>query len=146
MVFDEDFDPNPLYDAFPSGPENGFGPDEGFGSWVKINDESLFTEAALENPVIKAFVTSPMSYTFARFKSSTRESEYYIHKPELAMTGQPSGIVGTVPQFPTGNPRIATLVVNHERTLAKKITSAIVVTDDQTAGQLIYKGAPGEGD
>jgi peroxiredoxin len=30
-------------------------------------------------------------------------------------------------------------VINHEQTLARLITRSIVITDDSTAGQIIYK-------
>lgn len=136
---DDDFNENALYDQFPSGADDGAGPEEGFNTWVRINDASLFTEKALKNDAVRAFVDAPIFVTFAQFKSSHRESEYFIHKPHLAMTGQVSGINGRVRRVSKKRPRIATLVINHERTLAKYITRTIVISDGGTAGQIIHK-------
>ena len=133
------------YDAFPRGADvpqgkgKKHGPDEGFNTWVQLNDPALFTAAARKNPVVQAFLDAPFSVNFAQFKSSTRESEYFIHKPHLAMRdGGVEGIVGGVRGFPA-RPRVTTLVLNHERTLARAITKALVIEDGAQAGQLIYK-------
>lgn len=133
------FNEDDLYDRFPAGASQGYGPEQGFNTWIRINDESLFTAEALEIPSIRAFVDAPFNVTYAQFKSSHRESEYFIHKPHLAMTGQVGGIDGFVDRISGEDPRIATLVVNHERTLAKFITRSIVISDDSTAGQIIHK-------
>ena len=135
----DDFNENDLYDQFPSGADDGTGPAEGFNSWVRINDASLFTDVALQDAVIRAFVEAPISVTYAQFKSSHRESEYFIHKPHLAMTSQVPGIEGRVRHISRSRPRIATLVFNHERTLAKYITRTVVISDGGTAGQIIHK-------
>ena len=132
------FNEEDLYDEFPRGAENGFGPDEGFNTWVQINDEALFTEKALSNPAVRAFVDAPFSVNYAQFKSSYRETEYFIHKPHKAMSGQVEGIEGTVVDFPS-DPRISTLVMNHERGLAWRITRSLTVEDGSAAGQLIHK-------
>jgi len=139
-----------LYDQFPKGAESPYdggpyGPDQGFNTWVRVNDESLFTDAAKEHPAIRAFLgldrddDAPFfSVNFAQFKSSHRENEYFLHKPHKAMAGQVDGINGTVAGIPE-NPRIATLVINHEQTLAKHVTKALVIEDGKQAGQMIYK-------
>jgi hypothetical protein len=142
MESDEsEFNEDDLYDQFPSGASDGNGPEEGFNTWVRINDPSLFTPQALEDPVIREFVDAPIAVTYAQFKSSHRETEYFIHKPHRAMSGDVRGIGGSVAGISGGDPRtgIATLVINHERTLAKYITRSIVITDDGTAGQIIHK-------
>jgi hypothetical protein len=142
MVSDEpQFDEDRLYDQFPAGASDGFGPGEGFNTWIRLNDAGLFTEEALANPVIRAFVEAPIAVTYAQFKSSYRESEYFVHKPHRAMSGGVKDIVGTVAGVSGDDPptRIATLVVNHERTLAKLITRSIVMSGDGTAGQIIHK-------
>jgi hypothetical protein len=138
---DSDFDEDRLYDQFPPGAPDGFGPDQGFNTWVRVNDRSLFTDAALRNPAIQAFVEAPIKVTYAQFKSSHRESEYFIHKPNRAMTGQVDLIDGLVDGISGDDPRtpIATLVVNHEQTLAYRITRSIVVTGNGQAGQLLIK-------
>jgi hypothetical protein len=138
---DSDFDEDRLYDLFPAGASDGFGPDEGFDTWVRVNDPSLFTDAALRNPAIQAFISAPFNVTYAQFKSSHRESEYFIHKPNRAMTGHVDGIYGVVDGITRDVPRtpIATLVLNHEETLAFHITRSIVVSGSGQAGQMIVK-------
>lgn len=136
---DADFNENAKYDEFPHSAES-FGPKQGFNTWVQLNKREWFRpEVLAENPALEAFVSTTIAFNYAQFKSSYRESEYFIHKPELAMTGQVSGIDGTVAGFPESDPRIPTLVINHERTLAKKITRSITVGDGQSAGQIIHK-------
>ena len=133
------FNEDEIYDEhFPRGADHNVGPDEGFNTWVHVNDASLFTEEALENPAIRAFVDAPFSVSYAQFKSSFRETEYFIHKPDRAMTGQVDGIEGTVADFPE-EPKISTLVMNHERTLAVWITRSLTVADGKSAGQVIHK-------
>ncbi len=127
-----------LYDQFPRGDENDFGPEQGFNTWVRVNDEGLFTEEALANPAIRAFVDAPFSVNYAQFKSSHREAEWFIHKPHKAMSGQVEGIQGSVADLPE-EPRISTLVLNHERSLAWRITRSMVVEDGAVAGQIIHK-------
>ena len=108
---------------------------------------SLFTQEALDdNPALRAFVDAPIVVTYAQFKSSHRESEHFIHKPVQAMTKDGvEGIGGSVDGL-ASDPRIATLVINHERTLARHITRALVITDAPgstgaggTAGQILHK-------
>lgn len=131
-----------LYDLFPAGAEAGFGPAEGYNTWVQVNDPRLFTPEALENPAIRAFLDAPFSVSFGQFKSSHREAEYFIHKPARAMTGRVEGIEGTVSGMPD-DPSISTLVLNHERTLARWITRSLVVEDGRAAGQIIHKEEEG---
>jgi hypothetical protein len=139
---DSDFNEDHLYDEFPAGAAEGFGPAEGFNTWVRVNDASLFTDEALKNPAVRAFVDAPIAVSYAQFKSSHRESEYFIHKPNRAMAGEVDGIVGLVDGISAEDPRtpIATLVLNHEQTLAFRITRSIVVTGSSSgAGQLLVK-------
>lgn len=140
-IGDQDVNEDELYELFPHGADNQFGPAEGFNTWVRINDARLFTQEALRNPAIQEFVEAPISVSYAQFKSSTRESEYFVHKPVRAMTEDAPGIVGKIDRFPTDEPRIPTLVINHEASLAKKITRTIVITDNAVAGQIIHKEA-----
>ncbi len=134
------FDEDAKYDEFPRGDENGFGPARGFNRWVRINDPDLFTDEARQDPVNRQFLNAPYSINYAQFKSSHRESEYFVHKPDRAMRGEVEGIEGTVQGMP-GVPRIATLIVNHERSLARRITRSVTIEDGDVAGQLIHKGA-----
>jgi hypothetical protein len=128
-----------IYNEFPRGADDDAGPDEGFNTWVRVNDEALFTPEALRNPAVRAFVQAPFSVNYGQFKSSHRETEYFIHKPVRAMSGQVDGIVGTIAGFPSEAARIATLVINHELSLAKHITRSVVIEDGNAAGQLIHK-------
>jgi hypothetical protein len=136
---DNEFNPEEVYDEhFPPGADGGFGPEQGFNRWVRINDRRLFTEEAQGDPVVNAFLEAPFSLNYAQFKSSTRESEYFIHWPERAMTGQVDGIEGRIEEMPDER-RIATLIVNHELSLAKMITRAMTIEDGKQAAQLIHK-------
>ena len=138
-----EFNEDEAYNQFPTGASEGFGTAQGFNSWVRINDASLFTQEALDNiPALRAFVDAPIVVTYAQFKSSHRESEYFIHKPVRAMTeGGVDGIGGSVAGIAGDDSRIATLVINHERTLARHITRSLVITDPAggTAGQILHK-------
>lgn len=136
-----DFNPDDLYDQFPRGDKNGFGPSEGYNSWVRINDPELFTEEARQHPVVKEFLAAPFSVNYAQFKSSYRETEYFIHKPSRALGGGVEGIEGRVEGFPDSpeEQRLATLVLNHEIGLAFRITRSLVIEDGAVAGQLIHK-------
>jgi hypothetical protein len=136
------FNEDDLYDRFPDSAAAGYGPAQGFNDWRHINDASLFTADALQDPVIQAFVNAPITVTYAQFKSSFRESEYFIHKPHRAMSGGVSGIDGGV-EFVKGDDDdrtpIGTYVINHEQTLAWHITRSIVISTDTQAGQIIHK-------
>lgn len=135
------FNEDALYDQFPDSAAAGYGPDQGFNDWRQINDKKWFTDEALEDPVIQAFVNAPIAVTYAQFKSSFRESEYFIHKPHRAMSGGVDGIDGGVPFVSDDDPRtpIGTYVINHEQTLAFHITRSIVISTDTQAGQIIHK-------
>lgn len=138
------FNPDEMYEAYPHGADVGFGPEQGFNEFKLLNDPDLFTDDAKRNPVIQAFLAAPISVTYAQFKSSTREAEWFIHKPHLAMAGELSkrGIVGQVDKFPSsdGHPHIGTYVINHEETLALRPVRALIVEDGRQAGVMIYKG------
>jgi len=136
---DFDFDPESVYDEFPRGDENGYGPDQGYNSIVLLNDPTLFTEAAQENPVIREFLSAPFSVSYVQLKSSFREAEWYIHKPHLAFSGQVEGIEGKVESFPESDQHIGTFVINHDFTLARSIMRALIVEDGAQAGQMIHK-------
>jgi hypothetical protein len=138
---DPEFNENDLYDRFPSGESDGNGHEQGFNTWKKLNDPSLFTEEAQNDPTVREFLQAPFDVTYGQFKSSHRETEYFIHKPLDAMTGQVGGIDGFVALISEEDPRIATFVVNHERSLAYRITRSIVISDGTSVGQMIHKEA-----
>ncbi|MGH2444920.1 MAG: hypothetical protein ACRDGD_02600 [Candidatus Limnocylindria bacterium] len=143
------FDEEARYDEFPPGASGPYGPSEGFNSWVQLNDEQWFNDAALANPVIQAFLSAPFTVNYAQFKSSTREAEYYVHKPHKAMRGLPGmdeddpGIVGGVVNLPH-DPHIVTLILNHENTMAKKIMRSITVQEGHVTGQVVHKEEDGD--
>lgn len=136
----KDFNEEEAYDQFPRGADRGRGPREGFNVYRRLNDRSLFTEEALADPVIAAFVDAPFSVSFLQTKSSTRESEWVLHKPHLTMAGAVEGIEGPVDLFPTDHPpHIATLLMNHHRTMARWKQSYLLIEDGADAGQIVYK-------
>jgi len=150
-------DENQIYDQFPKGADlpgdDRASTQEGFNTYVKINDESLFTAEALENKAIRAFVDTSelISITFAQFKSSTRESEWALHKPgrtfDATEQKKPGGrlpadidIEGSVEKFPgPAAANIATMIINHDNTMARWKQSVLVMEDGARAGQMIYK-------
>lgn len=149
------FNPDDLYDQFPEGREEGQGTADGYNTYVRLNDPALFAPEALEaNPALRLFAHSgddgDFVVAFVRFKSSTRESEWALHKPNLTLdaAGQKRAgllpkdldIAGEVDNYPgPEGARIATLVIDHERTLSRWPWSALLIEDGQQAGQLIYK-------
>lgn len=154
----EPFDENELYQQFPEGREGGYGTEHGFNTYVRLNDPSLFDPAALErSPALRAFAESgdAFSISFAQFKSSTRESEWSLHKPNLtldAVQQRRKGVLparldidGAVEKYPGPDlARISTFIINHDRTMARWKQSVILVEDGAQAAQMIYKHPPEE--
>lgn len=152
----DEFPENDLYDRFPEGREKGYGTDEGFNTYVKLNDRELFRPEALEgSAALREFVNSDqtISVYWAQTKSSTRESEWMLHKPHLTMDaerqkrsgGLPADLDldGAVDRYPgPQHAHIATFVINHEMTLARWKQSVILIEDGKQAGQMIYKHPP----
>ena len=153
---DDSFNENDLYDQFPEGRHQGFGSADGFNEYVRLNDPTIFDPAALErSPALRAFAESgsEISISFVQFKSSTRESEYALHKPSLTFAADSAkdrgdlpenlDIRGAVERYPgPEHAHISTLIINHERTVARWKTSVVVMEDGAAAGQLIYKHPP----
>jgi hypothetical protein len=135
----DEFDPDSMYDQFPSGETDGFGPDQGYNTITQLNDPNLFTEEARNDPVIREFLDAPFSVSYVQLKSSHREAEWYIHKPHLVLAGEVEGIQGKVAGFGESDQRIGTYVMNHELTLAKSIMRALIIEDGAQAGQMIHK-------
>lgn len=151
---------NELYDQFPRGADlpgdDRAGSEDGYNTYFRINDASLFKEEALDaHPVLRAFVDSGdwISISFAMFKSSTRESEWALHKPGRTLDadnrkGPGSGgrlpadldIHGSVERYPGPElANIASFFINHDNTLARWKQSVLVMEDGARAGQMIYK-------
>lgn len=135
---DGGFDENAAYDRFPRGAELGYGPDEGYNVKRRLNDERLFTEEALADPVIREFVDLPYDVSFLQTKSSTREAEWYLHKPHLVLAGE-------VPEFDVSDGRfeepghIVSVFLNHERTMARWKQSVILTQDGNETSSVSYK-------
>jgi hypothetical protein len=144
---DDEFDPDPIYERqFPRGEDVGYGPDEGFNTFVQLNDERLFTPEALENPVIREFVSAPITVTYVQAKSSTREAEWLLHKPHRVFAGEIEGFEFSGPDERRGirgfdpQAHLGTFVINHERTLARFPIRSLSITSDDGTGQMIHKG------
>jgi len=135
---DGGFDENEAYDRFPAGAELGYGPDQGYNVKRRLNDERLFTEEALADPVIREFVDLPYDVCYLQTKSSTREAEWFLHKPHLVLSGE-------VPGFDVRDGRfhdpghIVSLFLNHERTMARWKQSVILTQDGNATGSASYK-------
>jgi hypothetical protein len=137
-------DPDNMYEQFPSGRDFDVGSDEGFGVTVRINDRSLFTDEALSDPdigpTLEAFCSNAIRVYYTRFSSSTRESEQFIHKPvDYLAANAPVARRGSEPEPPIRLKRLQTLVMNHERTLAWRRTSSILVVDDSDGAEVLHK-------
>ena len=158
-VQEEDTYPeNDLYNQFPSGAESEYGTAQGFNTHLKLNDPDLFdAEQREHNEALKRFLETDeeISISFVAFKSSTRESEWAIHKPHLtfdkeAATGRPDAagleetdIAGKIDKYPgPDHAHISTFVINHDLTLARLKQSIIVMENGAQAGQMIYKHPP----
>jgi len=135
---DGGFDENEAYDRFPAGAEMGYGPEQGFNVKRRLNDRSLFTEEALADPVIDEFVNLPFDISYLQTKSSSREAEWLLHKPHLVLAGQVEGIDVTDGRFDHPG-HITTVMINHERTMARWKQSVILFQDDDETTQVIYK-------
>ena len=141
---DDEFDPEVEYEHFPSGETIGHGRDDGYGELLPINDRKWFTEEAQRHPVINAFLEAwekdNVAFSYLQLKSSTSESEWFIHKPHIALSrSRKSGIAGAAPGFEPGQ-HIGTFVINHHRTLALRPVRTMVVSDGTEVGQIVHKG------
>ena len=98
MADDEpEFNEDDLYDQFPAGAYDGYGPERGLQHvGAPQRRVAVHRGGARAIPAVRAFVDAPFAVTYAQFKSSHRETEYFIHKPHRAMTGQVGGIDGFV--------------------------------------------------
>lgn len=141
---EQEFDPEKLYNDFPTGQSLGYGRDDGYGELVQINQRKWFTDDAQRDPVINAFLEAwekeQVAFSYLQIKSSSRESEWFIHKPHVALSkSRKSGIAGSAPGFDAGQ-HIGTFVINHHRTLAIRPVRAMVVSDGTEVGQIVHKG------
>jgi hypothetical protein len=135
---DGGFDENAAYDRFPAGADMGYGPEQGFNVKRRLNDPSLFTKEALADPVIDEFVKLPFDISYLQTKSSSREAEWLLHKPHLVLDNQVEGIDTSDGRFDHPG-HIRTVMINHERTMARWKQSVILVQDDDGTTQVVYK-------
>jgi hypothetical protein len=159
MQSDEDEYPeNARYNEFPAGAEEGYGTADGYNTHLKLNDPDLFTESQKENnKALQRFLDTDeeISISFVAYKSSTRESEWALHKPHLTLNkgaaigrAEAAGledvdIAGDIDRYPgPDEARISTFVINHDATLARLKQSVIVMENGAQAGQMIYKHPP----
>jgi hypothetical protein len=127
------FNEEEAYDQFPPGPGGGY------ARGIKLNDPELFTDQAKEDPTIQEFLAAPFEVSYFQFKSSTRESEWALHKPHLAYTGRVKGIDVNIEKLSRDNPRIGTYIINHENTMAIHIWRTLSISDGKHTGQMVHK-------
>lgn len=141
----DDFSEDELYDRFPAGADQGYGPEQGYAVKRRLNDRSLFTEEALADPVIAEFVDLPYHVSYLQTKSSTREAEWLLHKPDRVLAGEVPGF--DIRPGPTDRPaHITTLLVNHERTMARwKQTTLLLEDENGDTTQIVYKRGEEQG-
>ena len=110
-------------------------PDEpgGFNQWRPV--ESLFPEGDDESP--------PRVYA-AKFKSSSRQAEIFIHDPISALVGDDESITG-IPGIGRDDlpARVTTFVINHDATLAKKIIRVAATVGPDSVGITVHKEGEG---
>jgi hypothetical protein len=101
--------------------------------WVRIGEE------------VPELRDAPFRLYFRAFSSSSAAANAFIRDPRGSLSGQtgegfedvePAPIEGVGPET-----RISTFVINHHRTLARRIiyTTATVADDDDVVGVTIYK-------
>ena len=135
---DGGFDENAAYDRFPAGADLGYGPEQGYSVKRRVNDARLFTEEALADPVIREFVNLPYDVCYLQTKSSTREAEWFLHKPHLVLAGEVDGIDVSDGRFQHPG-HIVSFFLNHERTMARWKQSVILSEDGTGTGAMNYK-------
>jgi hypothetical protein len=143
---ESEFNPNAAYNAFPTNT------DRGLNRIVRINDRNLFTSEALEDPllgpVLEEFLEAPFIVYYAQFKSSSRQAEWFLHKPRIALDPHRSPQVGI--EFADGLARdmppldrLQTLVMDHQKTLAHHSIRTMGIIETQSdAAQIIHKEEP----
>lgn len=103
------------------------------------NDSSEWVELGLHGLAAPEAVV-PFRLLAKRFKSSSTDSERFIHDPLQVLTEQPVfKDAGVDLRW-----RVTTFVVNHQRTLSRIYMFAMVVVapEEQTVAVTIYKQAP----
>jgi hypothetical protein len=116
------YNPPSVFKPFPNDPG-------GFNTWMLV--ESLFPEGEDESP--------PTVYA-AKFKSSSRQAEIFIHDPISALVGDDESITGIPGMGRDDLPaRVTTFVINHDATLAKKIIRVVATVNSDSVGITVHK-------
>ena len=155
---EDEFPENSIYNEFPSGAESEYGTADGYNTHLKLNDPDLYTDGQKENnKALQRFLETDeeISISFVAYKSSTRESEWALHKPHLTFDTaaasnrddaaglEQTDIAGAVDRYPGPDAaRISTFVINHDATLARLKQSVVIIENGAQAGQMIYKHPP----
>lgn len=105
---------------------------EGFNHWDDITPPVFEDEDTPEGRMPRLLA--------AKFESSTREAEIFIHDPIATLGGEADGITSAMAadELPP-DPYITTIVINHHRTLAYRIIRATAMVDDESIGITIHK-------
>jgi len=106
----------------------------GFNRWEPI-EIPTFSRGGFEQP---------FSVHVIALKSSSRQSEVFIHDPVRALTGRSQGVntwaddsFGGEPLLRDDPPRINSVVLRHERTLEHRVVRSVAVVDDDGSVTLI---------
>jgi hypothetical protein len=148
-----DFDPDALYEQFPSGESLNVGPEQGYGRTVRINDPLLFGEWLDDpdiGPTLRAFCglddesegDGPVRVFYTRFASSTAESERFLHKPVEYLRSNPPAVPRGGEPETIDLARLQSLVMHHERSLAWRRTMSVLVVNDDEGAQVMHKKTP----
>lgn len=121
----EPYDPPPQFEPYER---------EGYNRWDDITPPVFEDDETPREQRIRLLA--------AKFESSSREAEIFLHDPIATLVDGESKGIGSVirdrSELPP-DPYITTLVINHHRTLAKKIIRATALIDDESIGITIHK-------
>jgi hypothetical protein len=105
----------------------------GFNQWEPV-----------EVPAFSAAADQPFELHAIAFRSSSRQSEVFIHDPVRALTGRSQGVDTWRDDGFVGEPllreapdRINSVVLRHERTLEHRIVRAMALADDDGSVSLV---------
>lgn len=95
-------------------------------------------------PSFGAAADQPFGLHAISFRSSSRQSEVFIHDPVRALTGMSRGVStweddGFVGEPLLGEPptRVTSVVLRHERTMEFRIVRALALTDEDGSVSLV---------
>jgi hypothetical protein len=117
------------------GDYSGYPPDDtpGFNQWEPV-----------DVPAFRAAADQPFELHAIAFRSSSRQSEVFIHDPVRALTGRSQGVDTWKDDGFVGEPllgeapsRINSVVLRHERTLEHRIVRAMALKDDDGSVSLV---------